>query len=261
MNILDTIIASKRMQVAHDKVATSVQELEKRPFFQRQSLSLQSFLLDTTKTGIISEFKRKSPSKGVINGTASVTDVTRAYTAGGASGLSILTDTHFFGGTNHDLKEARINNIPILRKDFIIDEYQIIEARSIGADVVLLIAANLSPKEVKQLAAFAKSLQLEVLLELHTEHEMVHVCDEVDLIGINNRNLKNFEVNLEHSIQLAEKLPKDKLKIAESGISSVETVLYLREQGFHGFLMGEYFMRQADPAQAFADFAKALKQS
>lgn len=260
MNILEQIIAAKRTEVALKKQRAPVKVLERMPFFERETKSLAASVL--LNTGIITEFKRKSPSKGIINNTAEVHDVVSAYDTLGASGISILTDEKYFGGTNDDLMAGRMaTQKPILRKDFIIDEYQLIEAKAIGADVILLIAANLTPLEVKQLAVFAKALKLEVLLELHAEEELMHVCSEVDLIGINNRNLKNFEVNLDHSVRLAQKLPKEKLKIAESGINNVDTILYLKQQGFHGFLMGEHFMKQADPTIAFANFVKALAEA
>ena len=255
--ILDEIIAAKRHEIKRNKQFQPITELEQKPYFERETLSLKESLLKDTH--IISEFKRRSPSKGIINDSATVASVVSGYDKHGASGISILTDTSFFGGSNADLMEGRIvSSKPILRKDFIIDEYQLIEAKAIGADVILLIAANLSVKEVKRLATFAKSLCLEVLLELHAEEELEHVCDEADIIGINNRNLKNFEVNLEHAVRLASKLPADKLKIAESGINNVETILYLKEQGFNGFLVGEYFMKQPDPAIAFANFVTQL---
>jgi len=188
-----------------------------------------------------------------------VMDVTTTYTEHGASALSILTDENFFGGRNEDLIEARINEIPILRKDFIIDEYQIAEARAIGADTILLIAACLTPEEVKRLAAFAKALNLEVLLELHDERELEHICDEVDLVGINNRDLKTFEVDIERSLKMAEKIPAGQIKVAESGINSVEDILLFRQNGFKGFLIGELFMKEADPGVAFEEFVNALK--
>ena len=175
MNILDKIIEYKRTEVAQRKAAVSVAELEKGPFFSRPLLSLKTFLTDATRTGIIAEFKRRSPSKGVINDRATVAAVTGGYTAGGASCLSVLTDGPSFGGSTSDLQEARVNQIPILRKDFIIDEYQIVEARSMGADVILLIAACLSPAAVQRLARSARSLGLEVLLEIHGEDELGHI--------------------------------------------------------------------------------------
>jgi indole-3-glycerol phosphate synthase len=170
-----------------------------------------------------------------------------------------LTDKAFFGGSNGDLQQARINPIPILRKDFIIDEYQIVQAKSIGADVILLIAACLSPARVKRFAAFAKRLGLELLLEIHNEEELDHICDEVDLVGVNNRDLKTFKVDVNVSLQLINKIPTGKIAIAESGISNVETIVTLKQAGFRGFLIGETFMKEAEPAIAFADFVRKLK--
>ena len=259
MNILDEIIDYKKSEVERRKREATIVDLEKTIYFKRKTLSLKDSLEKGTRTGIITEFKRRSPSKGIINDKANVVDVTTAYTENGASGLSVLTDNHFFAGSNQDLIEARINGIPILRKDFIIDEYQLIEARSIGADVVLLIAACLSPKEVLRLAAVAKKLGLEVLLELHNESELDHICDDTELIGVNNRNLKTFDVNIERSLGMAEKIPDDKIKIAESGISSVDDISMFKENGFKGFLIGELFMKEEDPAIAFAGFVNALK--
>jgi len=259
MNILEQIVTYKRSEVQDLKNAVSMAALENTDFFRRETISLKKFLLDKTRTGIITEFKRQSPSKGIINDKANVVTVTSAYTSHGASGLSILTDSHFFGGSSKDLIAARINQIPILRKDFMIDEYQLIEAKSMGADVVLLIAACLTPVEVQQLASVAKNLQLEVLLELHHENELDHICDEVDIIGVNNRDLKTFTVDLEQSVRLAEKIGKDKLKIAESGINDVKNIAYLKKFGFDGFLIGEQFMRQEDPAASFEKFVVELK--
>jgi indole-3-glycerol phosphate synthase len=259
MNILETIIEQKKTEVAERKNAVSIADLESRSMFSRNTLSLRSALLDAGKTGIIAEFKRKSPSKGMINATANAAAVTNAYTTYGASGLSVLTDETFFGGSADDLEQARANNIPILRKDFIIDEYQLTEARAMGADVILLIAACLSPKQVRSLARYAKQLQLEVLLEIHNEEELEHICDEVDMVGVNNRNLKTFEVDINTSLQLKPRIPVEKLAVAESGISEVETILTLKEAGFSGFLIGENFMKQPDPSIAFADFVQQLK--
>jgi len=259
MSILNKIIQHKRPEIEKRKSAVSISELEKSFYFGRQVLSLKESLETGNRTGIIAEFKRRSPSKGVINDKADVIDVTAAYTENGASALSVLTDEIFFSGRDEDLVEARINDIPILRKDFIVDEYQLVEAKSIGADVILLIAACLTPKEVKHLAGFAKNLGLEVLLELHDESELGHLCDETKLIGINNRDLKTFEVNLEQSLIMAGQIPADKIKIAESGISSVDDILLLRENGFKGFLIGELFMREADPTIAFAEFVNTLR--
>jgi indole-3-glycerol phosphate synthase len=234
------------------------QELEKGRYFSRQTLSLRKRLLDDKYTGIIAEYKRRSPSKGIINDRDSVEAVTMAYTAYGASGISILTDLEFFGGSLDDLISARDNGIPLLRKDFMIDEYQITEAKAYGADVILLIAACLSPLRVKQLAQKAKGLGLEVLLELHDESELDHVCELVDLVGVNNRNLKTFEVDLEHSTRLAEKIGSDFVKVAESGINDVNNIRYLKAHGFQGFLIGEYFMKQKSPMEAFKNFSYSL---
>ncbi len=259
MNILEEIIEHKKEEVKSKKSKVKMADLEKRELFSSDVLSLKDSLLDKSKTGIIAEFKRRSPSKGVINPDVDIVEVTKGYTEHGASCLSVLTDAHFFGGSDEDLIKARINEIPILRKDFIIDEYQLVEARSIGADVILLIAACLSPVEVKRLAAFAKNLGLEVLLELHAEEELDHICDDTTVIGINNRNLKTFDVDIERSLRMAERIPLTKLKIAESGISSVDNILLFKQHGFHGFLIGENFMKAANPTIAFAEFVKQLK--
>lgn len=258
MNILDKIIAHKRTEVALAKQAQPEDALRKMPGFSRKTFSLKQFLLDDTKTGIIAEFKRQSPSKGIINDKADVAEVTKAYTENGASCLSVLTDKQFFGGTNEDVQKARVNNIPILRKEFVIDEYQVLEAKAIGADVILLIAACLSPERVKQLAIFAKELGLEVLLEIHNEDELQHICDETEIVGVNNRDLKTFTVDINRSIELSRKIPADKIKIAESGIHDVETICIFKTAGFKGFLIGENFMKQPDPTIAFAAFVKQL---
>ena len=259
MNILEEIIEYKREEVKRKKSKVKTADLEKRELFSRTVLPLKDFLLDKSKTGIIAEFKRRSPSKGIINPDVDVLEVTKGYTEHGASCLSVLTDEHFFGGSDEDLIKARINEVPILRKDFVIDEYQLIEAKSIGADVILLIAACLTVAEVKRLANFAKSLGLEVLLELHAEEELEHICDETDVIGINNRNLKTFDVDIERSLRMAERIPFPKFKIAESGISSVNDILLFKKHGFQGFLIGENFMKATNPTIAFAEFVKQLK--
>ena len=259
MNILETIIEYKKSEVKSRKTKVAIAELEKRELFSRPVLSLKGFLKDKSRTGIIAEFKRRSPSKGTINADADVVEVTNGYASNGASCLSVLTDENFFGGSDDDLIKARVNEIPILRKEFIIDEYQVLEAKSIGADVVLLIAACLSRAEVKHLATLAKNLGLEVLLELHAEEELEHICEETTLIGINNRNLKTFDVDIERSLRMAEKIAFPKFKVAESGISSVDDILLFKQHGFHGFLIGENFMKAKNPTIAFAEFVKLLK--
>jgi len=258
MNILDKIVANKRLEVNKRKQEITINELELSAHFTRDIISLKEYLLSPERTGIIAEYKRKSPSKGIINDRATVKEVTEAY-AQSASGISVLTDEEFFGGRIADLQAARHNTIPILRKDFMIDEFQIIEARAIGADVILLIAACLTKTEVKSFATLAKSLGLEVLLEVHNEEELEHICDAVDFVGVNNRNLKTFEVNIETSLSLITKIPSDKLAIAESGISQTDSIVTLRKAGFKGFLIGENFMKETDPTIAFAGFVKELK--
>jgi indole-3-glycerol phosphate synthase len=248
-NILAKIVEHKKIEVAERKQQISIASLEAMPLFKHETFSLKSNLLNPQLTGIVAEFKRQSPSKGVINAKASVEEVSKAYTQFGAAGISVLTD----------LSNAVKNPIPVLRKEFIIDEFQLIEAKAFGASVILLIAACLTPEQTKSLASFAKSLGLEVLLEIHDAIELGHITDEVDFVGINNRSLKSFEVNIEHSLALKNKLPKGKLSIAESGIYSVETFKLLKQEGFNGFLMGEYFMKQEDPATAFENFVQAIK--
>jgi indole-3-glycerol phosphate synthase len=253
MNILDKIIARKREEVAFAKSETSIRKLEQMADFQRDTYSFIDFV--KTKSGLICEYKRKSPSKGIINATALVEDVVKGYVTAGASAVSVLTDVDFFGGSNTDLQRARaVINAPILRKDFTIDEYQIIEAKALGADLILLIAECLTKQQVKDLAACAKNLGLYVLMEIHTEDQLEKCCDSLDAIGVNNRNLKTFEVNVESSLQILPQIPNEFLKISESGISEVETVKMLRKAGFDGFLIGENFMKTADPAESCREF-------
>ncbi len=259
MNILDTIIEYKRTEVAERKAAVATSTLEKSAIFWRRTLSLKAALTDPGSTGIIAEFKRRSPSKGVINDNVSVEDVTRGYTEGGAACLSVLTDQHFFGGSDADLLVARVNEIPILRKEFIIDEYQILEARAIGADAILLIAACLTPAEVRRLAVFARELGLEVLLEIHNEEELGHICEETEVVGVNNRDLKTFTVDIDRSIRLSRRIPAGKVLVAESGINKVQTILQMKDAGFSGFLIGENFMKAKDPAAAFLQFVGELQ--
>ena len=259
LNILEKIVSYKKEEVRKKKTDLPVLLLEKLPGFEREILSMQKFLRDPGKTGIIAEFKRKSPSKGIINGVATVEDVTAAYAGHGASAISVLTDTPSFGGSSDDLIGARFNALPILRKDFMVDVYQIIESRALGADSILLIAACLRPDETKSLAAMAHQLGLEVLLEIYEESELDHLCDDVDIVGINNRDLKTFTVDIDRSIRMAQRLPPGKLRIAESGIRDVDTLLHMKSAGFDGFLIGEQFMCAPDPAIAFASFTDQLK--
>jgi indole-3-glycerol phosphate synthase len=260
--ILDTIIAAKKKEIEKFKPLSSIERFKTEGFFWNiANRSLVERLVYPGSTGIIAEFKRKSPSKGWFKPKElEVEPVVRSYNDLGAAGISILTDGEFFGGDLDDLIQAKvISDIPVLRKDFIIDEWQIAEAKAFGADVILLIAACLSKVEVKQLAGYAKSIGLEVLLEIHNEDELEHICDETDMVGVNNRNLKTFEVDIATSLRLINKIPTTKPAIAESGINSIETIVTLRNAGFKGFLIGEAFMKEANPAIAFADFINDLK--
>ena len=260
MNILETIIAKKKQEVAEKKNSRNISELENGPFFKNKVLDFKEYLLREDKTGIIAEFKRMSPSKGIINNSVSVKEVTTAYTNCGASALSVLTDEEFFGGSLNDLVEATTNDIPLLRKDFIIDEYQLIESKAYGAGIILLIAASLTKKEVKALAVSAKSIGLNVLLEVHNEEELEHICDEIDVVGINNRDLKTFTVDINRSIELGKQIPAGTVKISESGLDDVSTIRLLQRHGFKGFLMGEKFMKEKDPGDAFKNFVDQLNK-
>ncbi len=260
MNILEKIIAHKKEEVANRKKLYPVQLLEQSPYFHTPVVSMKKYLLREDKNGIIAEFKRRSPSKGNINPYATVESVSIGYMQAGASGLSILTDEHFFGGRSEDLTVARKYNFcPILRKDFVIDEYQLIEAKSIGADTVLLIAECLEKDQLQQLANKAKSLGLEVLMEIHSLGQLAKLCDSVTIVGVNNRNLETFDVNINTSLELATAIPAEFIKISESGISNPESILELREVGYNGFLIGETFMKTADPARACLDFIESVE--
>ncbi|SMC76146.1 indole-3-glycerol phosphate synthase TrpC [Pedobacter nyackensis] len=260
MNILDKIVLRKKEEVALAKQSVSVKQLEAGLHFNRNPYVFKDFLLDEKRTGIIAEFKRRSPSKGVINDQVTVEDVTRAYVAAGASALSVLTDVDFFGGHNNDLLAARaVNEIPVLRKDFMIDEYQILEAKALGADIILLIAAILTPAEIKNFSSLAKSLGLNVLLEVHNLEELQRsICKDLDAIGVNNRNLADFTVNIQTSFDLVNQIPDEFMKISESAISAPQTINELRAAGFNGFLIGENFMKTPNPGQAMEEFSKQL---
>ncbi|MBN4051316.1 indole-3-glycerol phosphate synthase TrpC [bacterium AH-315-M05] len=261
MNILEKITAHKQKEVAERKSLYPVKLLEKSIYFETPPVSLKKYLLREDKVGIIAEIKRKSPSKGIINQYISVEQISIGYMQAGASALSVLTDAEFFGGSNEDLAVARkFNYCPILRKDFIIDEYQVIEAKSIGADAVLLITAALELKKIKELTETAKKLGLEVLLEVHTREEFdKSMNDLIDIIGVNNRNLKDFTVDMNRSIEIANVIPKEVIKISESGIGSPEAIHKLKEAGYNGFLIGETFMLSSRPEKACADFIKNVQ--
>jgi indole-3-glycerol phosphate synthase len=263
MNILETIIAQKKKEVAEKKENMDIEFLKfMNTDFEKKCLSLKDILVSGKSPGIIAEFKRKSPSKGWINEKIHISEVVPFYELHGAAAISVLTDKEFFGGDIEELKISRVEvDIPLLRKDFIIDEFQLYEAKSYGADVILLIAACLTKEAVKQLAQKAKELQLEVLLEIHSQNEAEHICDEVDIIGINNRNLETFETDVKTSVHLIQYMPADKPVISESGINSTDTIINLKNRGFKGFLIGEAFMKEKNPAIAFAGFMKALQTS
>jgi indole-3-glycerol phosphate synthase len=260
MNILEQIVEKKKTEIAERKELYPIKFLEKSIFFETPPVSLKKYLLRPGSSQIIAEFKRKSPSKGMINTYADVEKISVGYMQAGAAALSVLTDTEFFGGTSQDLQLARkFNFCPILRKDFILEEYQVIEAKSIGADVILLISAILKPEQIKQLALLAKQLGLEVLLEIHTKEELENVeLENIDFVGVNNRNLKTFEVSISTSLSLSEIIPADKIKISESGISDVDTIAKLKQAGYQGFLMGENFMKQPRPEIAARQFIQSL---
>ena len=260
MTILQKIVEHKKKEIAERESLVPIKLLEKSIYMETPVVSLRKYLLREDKTGIIAEFKRRSPSKGDINPYASVEQVSIGYMQAGASALSVLTDEHFFGGKNTDLTEARkFNFCPILRKDFIINEYQIVEARSIGADAILLIGECLEKKEVARLAKFAKSLGLEVLFELHSKEQIKKITDDIDIVGVNNRDLKTFEVNFQNSIDMLPHLPKEKVKISESGISEPSSILELRDAGFQGFLIGETFMKTAEPHKTCRTFIRQIE--
>lgn len=260
MNILDKIVADKRKEVDLKKSLIPVQQLEQSVLMERTSISLASELKNSA-TGIIAEHKRRSPSKSVINQGLNVQDVAKGYAEAGVCGMSVLTDGKYFGGSLDDLLLARASvNIPLLRKEFIIDEYQIVEARAYGADVILLIAAILSRDEIKSLSETAKGLGLDVLLEVHNEEELQKsIMPSLDMLGVNNRNLKTFEVSLETSKSLSEQIPDDFVKVSESGISTIEAIKELRPYGYQGFLIGENFMKTDDPGESAKKFIEELK--
>ena len=261
MTILDQIIASKKREIALKKAVVSVRQLENSDLFNSKTNSLSKSITNSP-FGIIAEHKRRSPSKDTINHSLSVEEVVVGYESYGASGISILTDNHYFGGSLDDLILAKASvKTPLLRKEFIIEEYQILEAKAHGADAILLIAAVLTRIEIKQLSELAQSLALEVLLEVHNLEELEKsIMSSIDIIGVNNRNLKTFELNLQTSIDLINHIPNDFVKISESGISQIDDVKLLKSHGFQGFLIGENFMKTATPGESLAQFINELKK-
>ncbi|WP_324025713.1 indole-3-glycerol phosphate synthase TrpC [Maribacter sp. BPC-D8] len=260
MNILDKIVADKRKEVELKKSIISVSQYEASVLFERKTNSLAQ-ALKNSDTGIIAEFKRRSPSKESINQNANVGQVAKGYENAGVCGMSVLTDIKYFGGSIEDLILARASvKLPLLRKEFIISEYQIIEAKANGADVILLIAAILTKQEIKTFSELAKSLGLDVLLEVHNEAELhKSIMPSLDMLGVNNRNLKTFEVSLETSKVLSTLIPDDFVKVSESGISSVDAIKELKPFGYQGFLIGENFMKTDNPGKSAIEFIKNLK--
>lgn len=260
MTILEKITTYKQKEVSAKKEAFPISLLEQSQWFERETNSLATALVNST-TGIIAEHKRRSPSKPNINNLVQVQDVAGGYEAAGVSGMSVLTDTNFFGGSLDDLVLARkATSFPLLRKEFIIDPYQIYEAKAYGADAILLIAACLTEAELKNFSALAKSLHLDVLLEVHNEEEIHKSLHEtVDMLGVNNRNLKTFETSIEISKQLAALIPNEFIKVSESGISTVEAISELKKYGYQGFLIGENFMKTKNPGKSAEDFLNNLK--
>ncbi|TVZ51900.1 indole-3-glycerol phosphate synthase TrpC [Dokdonia sp. Hel_I_53] len=258
MDILERITIDKIREVALRKSMISISQLEASSLFERETVSLATAIKNGS--GIIAEHKRRSPSKSVINNSLSVQDVALGYEDAGASGMSVLTDGKYFGGSLDDLVLARAaTKFPLLRKEFIVNEYQILEAKAYGADAILLIAATLSRKQIEQFSTFAKELGLDVLCESHNEEELHNSLTEtVDLIGINNRNLKTFEVSIDTSKELSKLIPEDFIKVSESGINSVAAIKELQPYGFKGFLIGENFMKTDNPGAAAQDFIKQL---
>ena len=261
MHILEKIVEAKRREIDLKKLLIPVTQLEKSLLMQRETVSLAT-RLSASKSGIIAEHKRRSPSKASINTSLSVEEVINGYTEAGVCGMSVLTDGRFFGGSLDDLLLARASTaLPLLRKEFIIDEYQLIEARAHGADVILLIAAILSTEQIGSFSRLASDLGLEVLLEVHNHEELEkNIFPEIDMIGVNNRNLKTFEVSVENSMTLAEKIPDNFLKISESGIDNIEIIKELRSEGYRGFLIGEQFMRTEHPGKSAKEFIQQLER-
>lgn len=262
MNILEKITSHKKKEVALAKSRVSLKQLEYYRHYNEKVPSFCQSILKEQSTGIIAEFKRKSPSKGDIKANAKIVDIIPGYEKAGVAGISILTDQTFFGGCNDDLTiGCDLVKLPVIRKEFIIDPYQVYEAKAIGASAILLIGAILDKSTALELAALANSLGMEVLFEIHHEDELKLLNSYVQMVGINNRNLKTFQVDLDQSIRLATALPKSMIPIAESGISSPDEYFKLKNAGFKGFLMGEYFMKQQDPAAACQEFCRTVSKT
>jgi len=260
MKILDKIVENKRTEIIELSSKIPISLLERKSLFSRQCISLKDYI-SNSYSGIICEFKRKSPSNNNINYKSTITEVVKGYQEAGAAGLSVLTNKNYFDGDVKDIIDIRnISNIPILRKEFIVSEYQVIESKSIGSDAILLIASILSKEEILKYSLLAKSLGLEVLLEIHSSDELNKISgNNIDVIGVNNRNLDTLEIDLNNSIELYNKIPNEFVKISESGISKVESILKLKKVGFDGFLIGENFMKTNNPMESAFDFIKKVE--
>jgi len=258
MNVLDKIILNKKKEIKISKSIKSINLIKKSLFFNKEVISLKKFLVE--RSGVISEFKRKSPSKPSINLNADINKVVLGYEEANSSAISILTDNLFFGGTREDITSLREKiTIPILRKDFIIDEYQVFETKSLGADAILLIASCLSVNDVEKLSSLAKSLGLETILEVHSKEELKYLNENIDIVGVNNRNLTLFKTDINNSINLSKHIPKRFFKISESGISSLNHIIKLKKCGYKGFLIGENFMKSDNPSRACKNFINLIK--
>tara|TARA_B100000575_G_scaffold282005_1_gene273193 strand:- start:5808 stop:6599 length:792 start_codon:yes stop_codon:yes gene_type:complete len=260
MKILDKIVEDKIEELKSLSSKIPISLLEKSSLFSRQCISLKNSILNSS-SGIICEFKRKSPSNNNINYKTGISDVIKGYQNAGAAGLSILTNKKYFDGDNNDIINIReIADIPILRKEFILSEYQVIEAKSIGSDAILLIASILKSEEIIKLSSLAKSLDLEVLVEIHSLEELEKISgNDIDIIGVNNRNLDTLEIDIKNSEKLFDQIPNKFVKISESGISEVESIIRLKEVGYQGFLIGENFMKAEDPMISAHHFIKKVE--
>jgi indole-3-glycerol phosphate synthase len=259
MNTLEKIVIEKRKQVQEDKQLFPVELLEQSIYFNRECASLKEYIARDDKSGIVAEIKKKSPALGAINPEINIEKLSEGYEQAGVSAISVLTDKKFFGGCNEDLISARGNTTcPILRKDFVIDEYQIMEAKSIGADIILLIAAILTMEEIAQFTELAHKLGMEVILEVHAEHELQKIYDKVDIIGVNNRNLETMQIDIATSRSMAILIPEGFMIISESGIEDPKLVLELKQLGYNGFLIGSYFMKYPEPEKACAEFIRQI---
>ena len=262
MNKLQEIVLEKRKQLENDKKNHPLEMLQQSAYFNRQCASIREYIVGEDKSGIIAEIKKKSPALGAINTEIKVGTLAKEYTRAGSSALSVLTDFKFFGGCNADLTAARENtSIPILRKDFVIDEYQVFEAKSIGADVILLIAAILTKEEIANFTDLAHKLGMEVIFEVHAEHELRKVYKNIDVIGVNNRNLETMQIDIDTSTSLAKLIPEGFLKISESGIENPDVLLELKQHGYAGFLIGSYFMKHTEPGKALSDFIQQINKT